>query len=103
MKEVKNRIAKALEVRDMTAAELSKKSGIGKSSISKYLKGTVIPKQTAIYQMAQALDVSPAWLLGLEVTMDGRHLSLDLDKLSDANREHLFVYYQALLDTQEDK
>lgn len=103
MKEVKNRIAKALEVRDMTAAELSKKSGIGKSSISKYLKGTVIPKQTAIYQMAQALDVDPGWLLGLDVTMNGRHLAIDLDKLSDANREHLFVYYQALLDTQEDK
>lgn len=103
MKEVKNRIAKALEVRDMTAAELSKKSGIGKSSISKYLKGTVIPKQTAIYQMAQALDVSPTWLLGLDVTMNGQHLAIDLDKLTDANREHLFSYYQALLYTQEDK
>lgn len=102
MKEVKNRIAKALEVRDMTAAELSKKSGIGKSSISKYLKGTVIPKQTAIYQMAQALDVDPGWLLGLDVTMNGRHLAIDLDKLSDANRERLFTYYQALLDTQEE-
>lgn len=81
MKEVKNRIAKALEVRDMTAAELSKKSGIGKSSISKYLKGTVIPKQTAIYQMAQALDVDPGWLLGLDVTMNGRHLAIDFDRV----------------------
>lgn len=102
MKEIKNRIAKALEVRDMTAAELSKKSGIGKGSISKYLKGTVIPKQTAIYQMAQALDVNPGWLLGLDVTMDGRHLAIDLNKLSDSNRERLFTYYQALLDTQEE-
>lgn len=103
MKEIKNRIAKALEVRDMTAAELAKKSGIGKGSISKYLKGTVIPKQSAIYQMAQALDVEPGWLLGLDVTMDSRHLPIDLDKLTDANREHLFVYYQALLDSQRDK
>lgn len=102
MKHFKNRLLKALEIRDMTASELASKSGIGKGSISKYLKGTVLPKQGAIGAMASALSVSPAWLMGLDVTMDGRHVAIDLDKLTDENRTKIFAYYQALLDTQED-
>lgn len=103
MKYFKDRLQKALEIRQMTVADLSRKSEINKGTISHYLKGTYQPKQTAIYLMSQALDVSPAWLMGLDVTMNGRHLAIDLDKLSDSNRERLFTYYQALLDTQEDK
>ena len=51
MEQIKERILKAMELRDMTASELAKRSGIGKGSISKYLKGTVIssspPKESA--------------------------------------------------------
>ena len=69
MVDIKDRIKEALEVRSMTAAELSKKSGIGKGSISKYLNGLVVPKQSAIGEMAKALNVSPAWLRGFDVDM----------------------------------
>ena len=50
----------------MTAAELSRKSGIRASSISDYLTGKYEPKQDKIDQLAQALNVSPAWLMGYE-------------------------------------
>lgn len=102
MEEIKDRIKEALEVRNMTAAELSKKSGIGKGSISKYINGLVVPKQSAIGDMARALSVSPAWLMGYDLTMDGKEkIEIDVDKLTDLNQEKLKAYYQALIDSQE--
>jgi len=105
MGELKDRLKLALATRNMTAADLSRKSGIDKGSISKYLKGTFTPKQNAIGSMARALNVSPAWLLGFDVPMEPTNIlveTLDMKKLTEANRKRLESYYQALLDTQED-
>lgn len=102
MKEIKDRLAEALQIRDMTAAELSRKSGVDKGSISNYLKGKFVPKQNAIGAMATALNVSPAWLLGFDLTIDGEEpVHVDMEKLNEANKARLMAYYQALLDTQE--
>lgn len=105
MTEIKDRLKKALDESGMTLTELANKSGIGKGSISKYLHGTVIPKQSAIGELARALHVSPAWLLGFNVTEDGRAVEaqLDLDALTDENRLRVLAYYQALIDSQEGK
>jgi len=104
MEEIKVRIKKALAERNMTAAELAKKSGIGKGSISKYINGLVIPKRDAVGAMSDALNVSPAWLMGYDLTMDGKELPTDIEinKLSPENRTRLLAYYQALIDSQED-
>ena len=112
MVDIKDRIKEALEVRSMTAAELSKKSGISKGSISKYLNGLVVPKQSAIGEMAKALNVSPAWLMGYEVDMEPQKtpeqiimegiLSGKYQKLTKPNQARWMSYYQALLDSQED-
>ena len=69
MEEVKDRLKKALDVMDMTAADLARKSGINKGAISRYLKGEVIPKRNAIGFLAEALGVSPSWLMGYDVPM----------------------------------
>ena len=63
-----NRLAQAIEMRKTTAAELARKSGISKSRISHYLSGHYEAKQTAIYQLALALNVSEAWLMGFDVS-----------------------------------
>ena len=112
MIEIKDRIKEALEARSMTASELAKKSGIGKGSISKYLNGHVVPKQSAIGDMARALSVSPAWLMGYDVEMKSTTtraqvisdaiLSGKIQKLTVQNQARLMAYYQALLDSQED-
>ena len=103
MEEVKNRIAEALQLRGMLPVELARASGIGKGSISKYLKGTVIPKQNAIGAMARALNVSPAWLLGYDLTTDGKlPARIDEHALTEANKARLYAYYQALLETQKE-
>lgn len=101
MESIKNRLAEALAVRNMTAAELSRRSGIDKGSISNYLKGKFIPKQNKIGSMAKALNVSPSWLMGYPVTIDGKEYEpIDVSMLSEINKAKLMAYYQALIDSQ---
>ena len=69
MANTNERIKEALALRGMTAADLSRKTGIGKGLISRYLHGEVVPKQSKIAVIARALEVSPAWLLGYDVNM----------------------------------
>jgi transcriptional regulator with XRE-family HTH domain len=67
---ISERIKEGLEIRNMKQSELVEKTGIGKSSISTYLSGAYEPKQRNIYKIAKALDVSEAWLMGLDVPME---------------------------------
>ena len=70
MAKIAERLKNALEIRDISQSELSRKTGIGKSSISTYLTGEYEPKQKNIYKMALALNVNEAWLMGAEVPME---------------------------------
>lgn len=99
---IKDRLNEALELRGMNISELALKSGLNKSSVSRYLSGQMIPRSIAIGKMATALGVSPTWVLGYDVTMDGKEIRhIDLGQLTEVNQEKLMAYYQALLDTQE--
>lgn len=104
MKDIKDRLREALNIRNMTAADLARMSGVDKGSVSRYLKGDIIPKQTKIDAMSKALDVSPAWLLGFSVDIHGNALTpaIELEKLSPENKARLLAYYQALIDSQGD-
>ena len=64
------RLRAGLDAAGMTQSELSKQSGVSKSSISRYLSGAWEAKQDAVYLLAQALDVSEAWLMGYDVPME---------------------------------
>lgn len=70
MKKFAQRLAEAMEIRDMSQAELALKSLISKSSISTYLKGSFMPKQENITKLARELHVSEEWLMGKDVPMD---------------------------------
>lgn len=65
------RLKEALELRGVSQAELSKRTGINRSSISTYLKGEYKAKQDKVDLMAQALGVSPAWLMGFDIQPSG--------------------------------
>jgi len=123
MEKFKDRLQEALNVRGMLPVELAQRSGINKGTISRYLKGVVIPKQSAIGAMAKALSVSPAWLMGYELNMDGTEaketlpsgtyrggvditaknnkISPVLEKLSPNNQEKLLDYALFLLQQQD--
>lgn len=73
------RLKESLQLRKMKQAELVLKTNIPKSSISSYLSGKYVPKQTNIYKIANVLKVNPTWLMGLDAPMfDSR----SLDKIS---------------------
>jgi transcriptional regulator with XRE-family HTH domain len=64
------RIAEALKIKEMKQAELCKIANVPKSSLSLYLSGAYEPKQDRVYDMAKALNVSEAWLMGYDVPME---------------------------------
>jgi repressor LexA len=64
------RLARALDARDVKQVELAEKTGISKSAISQYLSGAFVPKQRNTYKIAAALGVNPAWLMGKDVEME---------------------------------
>lgn len=78
-----NRLRDAMEKAGITASELSRLSGVGKSDISYYLSGRYAPKQDKCYMLAKALNVDPGWLMvGAEPKRDYiAELSDKLDQL----------------------
>ncbi len=68
--EIGNRLNQAMGLRGLTQTDIINKTGITKGALSSYLSGRYEPKQTNIYKLAKALDVSPVWLMGFDVSMD---------------------------------
>jgi transcriptional regulator with XRE-family HTH domain len=77
-----NRIAEALRIKGMKQYELCKRANVPKSSLSLYLSGAYEPKQDRVYDMAKALNVNEAWLMGYDVPM-GRNATLPSDKVAE--------------------
>lgn len=75
--EIKNRLKKALAIRNMKPIELSEKTGIPKSAISQYMSGYAKPKQDRIYLICKALHVNEPWLMGFDVEMEKKKLSAE--------------------------
>lgn len=63
------RLTKAMEMRDINAAELSRKSGVNEGSISQYKKEKYKASQPTIDKLAQTLNVSIPWLMGAVDTL----------------------------------
>ncbi|MBO7711765.1 MAG: helix-turn-helix domain-containing protein [Oscillospiraceae bacterium] len=63
MTEFQERLLKAIAERNITAAELSRITGIDKGSLSNYINGLYAPKQDKCFLLARALCVDPGWLM----------------------------------------
>ena len=61
-----NRLKMVMAEHKITQTELAKRTGIRQSSISDWLNNRYEPKQDKVYLLANALNVSPAWLLGYD-------------------------------------
>lgn len=66
----KYRLAEAMEKRELKATDLVKKTGIPKSTLSNYLTGRMEPKHDRLHDLAVALNVQEAWLMGYDVSME---------------------------------
>lgn len=71
------RLKIALDENNMTQAELSALSGIGKPSISQYCSGKNEPKPDNIKKLAEALQVNESFLDGSEEFMDNKSKEFD--------------------------
>ena len=76
-KEIKDRLREAMTIRGFRAVDLVERTGIPKGTLSYYLSGHTQPKADRLYLLAQALDISEAWLLGYDVPM---HRSVEQKK-----------------------
>ena len=90
---VAERLQEAMDARHMKQVDLVAKTGIGKSSISTYLAGEYLPKQTNLYKLAKALSVNPAWLLGEDVPMEeippSKPLPSNLKRISEIKPQRI--------------
>lgn len=85
------RIKKALSIRNMSQAELCRKTKIATSAMSEYVKGLYDPKQDKIYIMAQALNVDPVWLMGFDVPMEEEYKKFSPDELQLTEGEKALI------------
>lgn len=60
------RLCKALQLRNMTAAELSRAINVDEATLSNYKSGKYEPKQKRTDDIARALNVPIAWLMGAD-------------------------------------
>ena len=67
--ELRDRLQQALDRKNWKAVDLVEATGVPKGAISYYLSGKSKPKADRLYVIAQALDISEAWLLGYDVPM----------------------------------
>lgn len=65
-----DRLQMLMEKKELTQADLSRKCGLSRATLSRYLKGQFEAKQDSIYKIARATDVSEAWLMGADVPME---------------------------------
>ena len=82
-----NRLSKALLIRNIKPVDLAEKTGISKSKISSYMSGRYKAKQDGVYLLSKALDVDPGWLMGYDVSIDGRTKITEIDVINLSTNE----------------
>lgn len=98
------RIAEALNLKGIKQADLCKLAKVPKSSLSLYLSGAYEPKQDRIYDMAKALNVSEAWLMGYDVPMERqakKSSPSEEPKLTEGEKMLLDLFRQVPEDKQQ--
>lgn len=84
----KDRLNKALAIRNITPAELSKRTGISESTISQYRSGYSKPKKERLEIIAKALSINPVWLMGFNTSMIAIPLYHEDNEMGKALRLH---------------
>lgn len=65
MEKIISRMQDLMAQKDLTAAELSRRTGIDRSTLCHYLRGDYLPKFDKIEKIASALGVPVAYLTGI--------------------------------------
>ena len=68
----KSRLNYAMDLRGIRPVDLAMMTGISESAISQYRSGYAKPKDDRRALIADALNVDPSWLMGMNVPMEIR-------------------------------
>lgn len=77
------RFIEAKNLSGYTWTEIAEKSGLSKPRISQYKTGKYEPSPGALYALALALHVNPAWLMGYDVPSDPLYVGEDVKYYRD--------------------
>lgn len=101
---------------DGNRMEFSRRTGVGKSSISQYVNGTNSPGSITASKIGNAFGLDPMWVMGFDVPMNKAEKKLqelaedkhDTDMLlkyfgmlNDKGRELALVYVKSLADMKD--
>ena len=103
MVEFKDRLKIAMVKENINPTQLANKLGVHRPQIYDYLKGKYKAKQDVIYKLAFILDVSPAWLMGMDeddLLLDKREeIRKRIDNLTDTQLNQLEKVMDAMFDS----
>lgn len=98
---IAERLNEAIKLKGKKQIDLVQGTGVNKSTISRYLRGEREPKQTALLKLARVLDVSEAWLMGFDVSMErNKTLTSERQMLSEGEKMLLELFNQVPKDQQ---
>ena len=86
MSEFTSRIKNILSEKKLSQKELSKMSGIAEASLCRYLRGDSKPRLDILANLAKALDVSEAYLIGESNEIQEENYKLKIRDLVARNR-----------------
>lgn len=98
---ISTRIKQIMKEKGMTQADLSKESGISKSTLSEWLNDKYEPKQNSIYILSETLGVNPTWLMGLDVDKENKlDISLIYNELKQPRQQKVYNFAESELEEQ---
>ncbi|HAR4347490.1 TPA: helix-turn-helix domain-containing protein [Staphylococcus aureus] len=103
----KDRLKQIMSERKISQSELSRRTGIGRNSISDYLNGKYEAKQDKVFELAKALNVNEAWLMGFDISKNRKIENNDIasiySKLTPPRQKNVLNYANEQLDEQNTK
>ncbi|REI11760.1 LexA family transcriptional regulator [Staphylococcus felis] len=106
MNSFKDRLKQIMSERKISQSELSRRTGIGRNSISDYLNGKYEAKQDKVFELAKVLNVNEAWLMGFDISKN-REIENDItsiyDQLAPPRQKRVLDFATEQLDEQNNK
>lgn len=104
MNSFKDRLKQITSERKISQSELSRRTGIGRNSISDYLNGKYEAKQDKVFELAKALNVNEAWLMGFDISKNRKIENNDItsiySKLTPPRQSNVLKYATNQLEEQ---
>lgn len=95
------RLKRTMELQGMRQVDLAKKTGLSKATISQYLSAKCMPKSDRIFLLAQALNVTPEYLLGFQPAQSGTQALVDYYNLLSPSKKQEVLRYVKFIAQEE--